>query len=323
MPATVTHSYFTIDVFDCLPDDIKNNINLNKMKMFGQSFDPLMFYNLFSPLPGMKIRKLQNYCHTHKTKDFFINMLNIMKEKNLGDDIECFTFLNGFICHFVLDSTIHPYVIYKSGVFNKKKPNTYKYNNVHAFMETFIDNDMIKRREDTNPYAFRIDKFCFDIEPFSINLDYLIDMTFYKTYKIKDMSYIYYKSLKQMKSAIRLFRMDKYGIKKNIYKLVDTFAPKKTYRFEAISYHYRLDDRHNYLNSNNSLWRNPTTYDMTSNESFIDLYMRSIKIAKIMICASYDYLHGKDIDLDRIFHNNSYLTGLDCDIKKELKYFEF
>lgn len=323
MPATITHSYFTVDVYDVLPDDIKNKIDLNRMKMFGQAFDPLKFYNLFSIFPGKKVRHSDYYYHTHKTREFFMNMLRTMKQKNLVNDKECCSFLTGFICHYVLDSTVHPYVIYKTGEFDKKNPNTYKYNNVHAFMETFLDNDMVKRREKGNPYTFRLDKFCFHVEEFSFNLDYLIDTTFYKTFQVKDMSYIYYKSLKQMKNALLLFRRDPYGIKKIIYKLVDTFTSKKFYRFEAISYHYPLEDRHNFLNSNNSLWRNPTTYDMESNESFLDLYLKALKEAERIICASFDYLKGENIDLNSVFLNLSYITGLDCDSNRECKYFEF
>ena len=87
------------------------------------------------------------------------------------------------------------------------------------------------------------------------------------------MSHIYYKSLKQMRLALRLFRKDAWGIKKVLYKTIDTFTPKRCFRFEAISYHYPLVDKHNFLNSNNKLWRNPTTYSITSHESFVDLYV--------------------------------------------------
>ena len=126
-----------------------------------------------------------------------------------------------------------------------------------------------------------------------------------------------------MKSALVLFRRDPSGFKKTFYKLLDTFTPKSCFRFEAISYHFPLDDRHNFLNSNHSVWRNPTSYDMTSTESFVDLYLKAIKQAKVIVCASFDYIQGKDIDLEKIFPNISYITGLDCTIKKELKYFEF
>ena len=323
MPATITHAYFAKDVFDILPEEIKNKINCSRIKMFGQSMDSLMFYNLFSLLPGKKVRDFSNYFHRNNSQDFFINTINYIKNNNLKDDMDVASYLAGTICHYVLDSTIHPYVIYKTGDFDKKQPNTYKYNNVHLFMETFIDNDMAKRRERSNPYKFPIGKFCFNTKRFSNDLNSVIDYGFKETFDINNMSKIYFKSLKQMKRALVLFRKDSTGLKKNIYKLVDTFTSKKMFRFEAISYHYPLKDKHNFLNSNHQLWRNPTTYNLTSTESFVDLYLKSIKLAKVLICASFDYINGKNIELEKIFVNNSYVTGLNCNLNKELKYFEF
>ena len=322
MPATVAHAFFAKDVFDILPLEISKNINLRRCKMFAQSVDSLYFYNLFSIFPGKDIRKFGSYFHTHKSQEFFLNLLQYIRDNNIYDN-DVYSFLVGYICHYALDSTLHPYIYYKSGVFNKNKPSTYKYNNVHTFMENFIDNDMIRRRTDVNPYKFDIARFCFDIREFSNDLDKTIDYAFYNTFKIRDMSSIYYKSLKQMKTAINVFRRDPYGIKKAVYKFVDTFTPKSVFRYEAISYHYPLEDKHNYLNADHSLWRNPTTYNIVSNESFVDLYLKAIKMAKVLVCASFDYLYGKAIDLEQVFDNTSYITGISCDDKKELKYFEF
>ena len=323
MPATITHAYFAKDVFDILPSNIKNIIDCSRIKMFGQSMDALMFYNLFSILPGKRIRNFSNEFHRNETQAYFVNLINYIKENNLANDMDVCSYLAGMICHYVLDSNIHPYIIYKTGVFDKKRKNTYKYNHVHEFMETFIDNDMVKRREKTNPYKFRLDEFCFNTRDFSENLNCVIDNSFNDTFGITNMAEIYYKALKQMKSALYLFRRDPYGIKKFFYKLADTFTTKKVFRFEAISYHVPLEDKHNYLNSNHKLWRNPTAYNMTSTESFVDLYVKSIKTAKVLICASFDYINDKDIELEKIFTNISYVTGRDCNLEKELKYFEF
>ena len=322
MPATVTHAFFAKDIYDILPDNIRKDLDIDKCKMFGQSVDSLMFYNLFSILPGKDIRKFQYHFHSYNTQDFFINLLKYIRDNNIHDK-DTYSFLYGFICHFVLDSTLHPYIIYKTGRFDKHIPSTYKYNNIHAFMESFIDMDMVNKRMKTNPYKFNVSKFCFDIEPFSNDLNKAIDYVFYNTYGLKNMSSVYYKSLKQMRMAINVFRRDAYGIKKFIYKLVDTFTFDNTYRFEAISYHVPLEDRHNYLNMDNKLWRHPVNYDDTSCESFIDLYLKSINAGKTMICASWDYINGKSIDLTKIFPNIKYTTGLDCSNDSEFKYFEF
>ena len=322
MPATMTHACFAKDVYDILPDDIKNSLSINRLKMFGQSTDSLMFYNLLSLSPGKDIRKFQSFFHRNQSQEFFLNLTRYIKDNSIKDS-DTLSFLVGFICHYILDSTIHPYIFYKTGNFIKEKKETYRYNNIHAFMETYIDNDMIRRRFKSNPYKYDICSFCFDTEKFSDSLNKTIDYTFFNTFKMRDMSKIYYKSLVQMKTAIKLLRCDKYGIKKNFYKLIDTFTTAGTFRFEAVSYHYPLKDRHNFLNNNHSMWRNPVKYDLTSTESFVDLYLKSIKLAKVLVCASFDYLNNKDIDLESVFHNNSYVTGLDCSINKEMKYFEF
>lgn len=322
MPATVVHAYFAQDLNDILPREIKNKLDVNRLKMFGQSTDSLMFYNLFSVLPGKKIRNFQKYFHTNKTQEFFVNLINYIKENNI-EDIDVNSFLVGTICHFVLDSIVHPYIYYKTGYFNKNDKSTYKYNNVHTFMETFLDNDMIKRRESINPYKFNISKFSFDTSKFSNELKDTIKYTFKETYDVDNMDKIYYKSLKQMRNSIFIFRQDRYGIKKFFYKLADTFTSKRVFRFEAISYHYPLNDRHNFLNENHKLWRNPSEYSLTSEESFLDLYLKALKLAKVMVCASFDYINGKDIELEKVFINKSYITGLDCELDKELKYFEF
>ena len=323
MPATIVHSYFAKDVYDILPKNIKESISPTRIKMFGQSADSLMFYNLFSLLPGKKVRNFSRTFHRNKSQDFFINLITYIKDNNLGTDSDVCSFLVGFICHYELDSTIHPYVFYKTGVFDKKDRRTYKYNNIHEFMEIFLDNDMVRRRENINPYKFKLGEFCFDIKKFSASLNDTIDYSFEKTFGINSMSKVYYKSLKQMRTSLVVFRRDPYGIKKFFYKLADTFTSRKTFRFEAISYHYPLADRHNFLNEEHHIWRNPCIYKATSRESFLDLYLKALKSTKVLVCASFDYINGKDIDLEKIFTNKSYVTGLNCEDKKELKYFEF
>ena len=322
MPATITHSYFGKDLYEVLPEDITSKLDLNRTKMFANSTDSIMFYNLLSFKSDHNLRKFQYYFHTHKTNEFFINLLDYVRKNNINDT-DTYSFIVGFITHFVLDSNIHPYIYYKTGKFNKKDKNTYKYNNIHHFMEVFLDNDLVKRRENSNPYKFNISKFCFDTKKFSNDLNNSIDYSFYTTFNIKNMSTKYYKSLKQMKTFLRLFRSDRFGIKKFFYKLIDTVTPRSVFRFEALSYHYTLEDKHNYLNNDHTMWLNPCDDTITSTESFVDLYLRSLEEARNITIKAFEYLDGKDIDLGSLFLNRSYVTGLDCDIEKELKYFEF
>ncbi|MBR3146044.1 MAG: zinc dependent phospholipase C family protein [Bacilli bacterium] len=322
MPATITHSYYAKDLYEVLPDNITSKLDLSRTKMFANSTDSFMFYNILSLKSDNNLRKFQYYFHTHKTNQFFINLLEYVRKNNI-DDTDTYSFIVGFISHFVLDSNIHPYIIYRTGMFNKKDKNTYKYNGIHHFMEVFLDNDLIKRRENINPYKFNITKYCFNTKKFSNDLNNTIDYTFYTTFDLKNMSKKYYRSLKQMKTFLRLFRKDRFGIKKFFYKLIDTITPRGVFRFECISYHYPLEDKHNYLNNNHNMWKNPADDSITSTESFVDLYLKSLKEARDITIKVFEYLNGEDINLESLFLNKTYTSGLDCDKEKELKYFEF
>ena len=126
-----------------------------------------------------------------------------------------------------------------------------------------------------------------------------------------------------MKTILKLYRRDRFGIKKFFYKLIDTFTPRSMNRFEDLSYHYPLEDKQNYLNNNHTLWRNPCDFEITSTESYIDLYLKSLKECRNIVIRVFDYLNGEDVNLEELFLNKSYITGLDCSEEKELKYFEF
>ena len=113
MPATAAHAFFAKDVHDILPGDIKNKLDLNRSKMFAQSTDSLMFYNLLSVLPGKDIRAFQKHFHRNQSQEFFLNLLRYIKDSNINDK-DTLSFLFGFITHYALDSTIHPYIFFRS-----------------------------------------------------------------------------------------------------------------------------------------------------------------------------------------------------------------
>ena len=166
MPASVAHAYFASDVYDTLSSELKNKLSLSRLRMFGQSTDSFLFYRLLRLGNYKKIRRLQHISHTKKTRDFFITLIKYIKENNLKDDIDTCSFLSGFICHYALDLTVHPYVFYKTGSFHKDEKETYKYNSLHTLMEVYLDNYLIWDREKSSPYNFPIASYCFDLSKF-------------------------------------------------------------------------------------------------------------------------------------------------------------
>lgn len=322
MSMTVTHSFFANDIYDILPRTISQKVDLRRLRMFAQGVDGFDYYRNCLFFKNKKMKAFYQTFHTTKTKDYFIHLLEYMKKHKIKDK-DTYSYLVGMISHYALEVTINPYIIYKTGIFKKGNVNSYPYNNLYLFMEHFLDNDMIQRRKKMNPYRFSIKRFCFERGPFSSDLKRVLSYSFQKTYGLTHMDRKYLRSLRKMRRRIQWLQKDSLGIKKFFYTLIDTFTPRKSYRFEPLSYHYSLKDTHHYLNQDHKLWRNPTTYDMTSTDSYVDLYLKAIKLAKRLVSGSFDYLSGKNVSLEKLFKNYNYFTGISCRSKKELKYFEF
>ena len=326
MPSTMTHTYFAIDVYDSLSIASKELLLDHKelLKTASQSMDPLFFYNIVNLKSGKKIRNFGNYFHTHKTNEFFTTLINYIKYNNYSYDGEVMAYLYGMICHFVLDSTVHPFVVFKTGNFDEKNKETYKYNQLHGELESFFDNYMIAHRENIVPWKFKCYNFGMNTDSLGKNLTEVIDFTYKEVFNKNKMSDIYLSSIKQMKSFYYLFRYDPYGLKKNIYKLIDTIAPKSFLRLEPISYHINPKNKGSWLNLERSKWTYPTNNKLNHKESIIDLYSISIDKALNIINSVNEYIYdNKKIKLDKLFNNLSYFTGRDIELEEEVRYFDF
>ena len=314
MAGTMTHAFFA--------EDIAKRININKdyinnLKTFSQGHD--MYFFLIKKRKNGK--KIGNYFHKHETQKFFINMINYIKDNHLYNDDEIKSYLYGYINHYILDKNIHPYVRYKTGVFKKKRPETYKYNSKHANMENYIDAYLIYTRENILPGKYKSQN-CLKPNKFSNNLKDLIDYTFLKTYDFKNASKKYEFAIHNACFEYALLRNDSFGIKRKIYSFVDKFTSKKAYKFEPVSLAYKIGELDEVLNLDHKQWNHPMDKKETYNTSFFDIYNNSLDEAVNTINKVNDYFNNKKIDLTKLFDNTSFSTGKDCNDKRKEQYFE-
>ena len=328
MPSSMTHSYFAIDVYNKLNNLSKHKIDgyTNRLKTYALGTDPYMFYNLFIGKKNKKSSNIQKMNHTTKTKDYFVNMINYIINNNLENNKDIISYLYGSICHYFLDKTIHPFIFYKTGLFNKNDKTTYKYNGLHAEMEYYIDFYMIYNREKTIPKNYKFYKDIFNIDKLSIELSKMIDYIMKETYGVDNSASIYIKSLKHMYIFNKIFNYDKTSIKKKFYKLIDHIQPNKFIRKEELSFNIEYNKKIHYLNLDKKEWNHPCNINESYNYSFIELYM--IALNKCVDCINniIIMINNKKIDnkiINKYFDNSSYLTGKDCNDNKKIQYFEF
>lgn len=326
MPSSVTHSYFMRDVYNKLDDKIKDNIILEDAKTFAQGPDIFYFYNMCFGKKSNKYRNMGNYMHKHNVNLYFNNMINYINNNNLKNDKQCISFLYGSICHFVLDSVVHPFVFYKTGVFNKNDSKTYKYNGLHQEMEYYLDAYMIFQNEKTEAKDYMMYKYILNNNKLNDNTLNLIGNVIKDTYNYNNMDKIYEKCIKDMKNFFKYFNYDHYGIKKKCYSLLDIITPKKFIRKKKFSFYLKHNSKKHYLNLDKNEWNHPISLYETYNYSFIELYVIAIDRACTIIKEVDKILESDRINnkkIERIFNNLSYTTGKDCDDDRKMKYFEF
>ena len=141
MPQLITHNLFGKDVFNELDKNIQSSFKqeIPTYEMFCQSFDNFLYYASFNIKKTKKINFLSKRGHKTNVKKYFMNILNNIIELNLKDDPSALAYLYGSINHYVLDSTCHPLIFYKTGVYDRRKKETKKFMGLHGDMESNID----------------------------------------------------------------------------------------------------------------------------------------------------------------------------------------
>lgn len=328
MPSSMTHTYFGRDVYNKLPNKYKSmiNSNLDYFELFCQGPDPFMFFHFLVGPKAKEMIKIQNRMHTENTQEFFLNIVKYIHDNKLLNNKEVMSYLYGYICHYFLDLYTHPFIYYKSGVFNSKLKNTYKYNGLHQKIEYAIDIYFISKRENIIPNKFKIHDNIFKVSKFSPTLEKIINYSIGNTYNIRNSSSKYLKSIKYMKLFFYLFNYDYYGIKLNIYNLIDKITPKNIIKIKELSYYNIYSNINDYLNLSNNKWNYPWDKSKINTSSFLDLYNTSIDKSIYTIKKVTDLLNDNTLDIKQIkllFNDLSYVTGEKCNKKLEMKYFEF
>lgn len=327
MPQLITHNIFGKEVYSKLDDEIKKTFEneLDTYEMFCQSFDNLLYYLNINLKKAKKIRFLSKRGHKSNVRKYFINILINIKELKLENDEQALSYLYGSINHYVLDSTCHPFIFYKTGNYNKKKKKeTKKYMGLHGDMESNIDAFFYINKYKRSYHKVNVTKEFIPKIKFSNNLKLIMDKTFLETFNEKNIANCYFSSYKSSRFLYRLFINDRYGFKKFVFKIHDKINIFKANNFRFYTTYIKQPNL-KYLNIEHKKWCYPSDKTLVSNESFIDLYNKAVNRSLKLITLAHDVINNiKHIkEFEREIGNFSYVRGLDCDNSKPMKYYEF
>ncbi len=326
MAATYTHKRYGKSVLNLLNEEIKETIknNLDIYYVFNQSFDLFYFYKFYNPLIGKKIRNLGKIAHRNNTLNYFKNIIDYITSNNLENDSAVLAYLYGSINHYILDSNVHPYVFYKTGVFKSNSKETYKYNGLHTRLEFMLDAFYYEYDKKKLYRKINIKEELLPDIKYSATLENILTYVFKKTYNYSNIGKLHKKAYKDCQLAFTYVMKDRYNIKKHIFPYIDIITTK---RIKNIQYNLTNVNKIDIeiFNLSKTKWCHPCDNNIIYKTSVLDIYDESTKKSAKIITMLHNYFKNKKY-LNKILDeigNNSYLTGLGVNSNKKLQYFEF
>lgn len=272
MPSTLTHYVFNKQL---IKDDKYRDIFL----LGGQGADVFFFYgyNIAKRENGKKIRKLGFDIHKLSPQDIYFEMLKYAFSKSSEEKEILINFTRGFMYHYALDRTLHPYVFYNTGF----PYTTPVYNRNHGNFESILDTLLMKEYGETISTRRAIKANKKQIQLCSIMLSEVLKKVL-NVEIINDESY--YKSYKDFR-FVRLIIDSKYGVKKSIFNCL---LKNNSINIASQPHKVKDDELYDYLNKNHKTWVIPATGNK-SNFSVKDLFEKAKEDTRIIDTIIYNF----------------------------------
>lgn len=325
MPAIITHSFFADDVFEGMkPSKLKEEITgrRNLFRLGAQGPDIFFYYKGQPWVKYDGIEKLGNIMHDEKVGIFFsesFDYLNKLPRNNKFYDL--LSYLVGYLCHYSLDRTAHPFIHYTAGIDADHSRKTRKYHSYHRKLESTIDYfSLLKRGFTPNLFkGYNLIKIGNSDKPVLRDYYKYILNTIYET-RING---------KQVDSALTdicevlKYLYDPIGFKFVLYRLIEIVLGKKD-EITSSMIPKRINGKFDYLNLGYKAWLHPCDCSKKSKVSFWGLYEEALAEAGKFMDLVSSYTDRGELPgiFMKIIDNISYSTGVKCGNDSKLRYFD-
>jgi len=230
--------------------------------------------------------------HKHHFGDFISHMIDIMMIDKLPDvsrDL-LFAYISGFLTHYAMDATAHPYVYSKTGVRQKgDKAKAIKYSVDHRKFETAIDVLMLNLMSSKKPADYKLwELIHVDNDQVRIvagAMSASIRETYGRNISPKDV----YKAMAYMTNITRIIQSRR-GRRKRFMELIENLMIGE-HLVSSIVHMQQINDGVDYMNIEKSPWNIPGTEEKT--ESFVELYHEAVGESNRMIDTLWRHMNGE------------------------------
>lgn len=298
MPDIAQHHVFGQDVRASLPAEIRSFLldTPYVFALFGP--DPWFVYRIWKRRSGRGRRM-----HTTKTGDFLAALA--LRARDGSARQEMFSYLAGFLCHYALDSTAHPYIVWQTTV-------TWPTKKAHLDLEHALDVNLMKREGfwgEKHPLTDHHFPKLQLPERMAEDLDGVYQSVYGWTNALRDVNrcYLLYRWLfRQMEKP------------RSPLTVLATLIPTHRLRAFPLAKSAFLDK--DVENLSHTPWHEAYARELTSTESYPELYEKARAEAVRMITDAWAFIRGTmtEAELRKSIGSRSYLSGLDVNDPRNL-----
>lgn len=319
MPNIITHTLFSDEVFEVLVNE-QNDVLSGRLALVeaGANGPDFLFFHGLSYkhfLKNSSLRKLGSLAHEDHINDFYLSALqSIRKEADPQIKKDMIAYCIGHLCHWALDSTVHPYVFYRTG--NCKGKSAWWH---HRF-ESLLDAIVLKVKKELTIKDYKAYSIC-DLSLEQVRAIARIYVpAANNVFHIPVTGHEILESIQDWKTMQRVF-YDASGKKVEMLQKLEGVLGVQSL-FSGYLVPNTPIDPFDVTNLLHKVWLHPCDKTLASTESFFDLYER----AKILALDSIRlFIHAiSDQDLEQVLASKLADRNYDMGIKYgyTMKYFD-
>ncbi|MBR3158295.1 MAG: hypothetical protein IKF14_04245 [Atopobiaceae bacterium] len=293
MPAVLAHDFFAQDAFGSALEsvDLYTPDERDAFLLGSQGPDPLFYLLLLPPLEDF--RKLGSRMHHEGPSSLLVAMHRAVEALDEDDRSVGRAYLAGFVCHYLLDCTVHPLVefwsqgICQAGLLDLDARDM---DAVHADVERDLDEMALFVKRNQAGLTYRAYEETLRASDEVLNV---IGKVYFST-AVAKVAEGEPTAVRVYPIAVRCYRValramySPHGVKKKLVGGLERLVLHERYAVsQAMAYHFRADGTSVYENADHRPWRNPFT-DEIRHESFWDLYNGALAQAGSAIATVLD-----------------------------------
>ncbi len=319
MPNIICHTLFLDELYSTLDEEYKEWMEPRKQLMeIGSNGPDILFfhgYDFKRLLKKKEVAHLGGLMHSEKINDFYIKAIEcIEKEQNEEIRKDMIAYICGHLCHWALDSNVHPYVFYRTG------PCTGQSAWWHHRFESILDAVVLKVKRNCTIEDYRVGSICDASLEMARAIAKIYVPVARDVYDFDLKPHQIVESLHDWNLVQSVF-YDPDGKKDQVVRNIEKVLGKENI-FSGYIVPNSTVDVYDVCNLMHNRWLHPCDDTIVSTESFFDLYDKSLIVARNAIhlfLDAIDSANGK-IDFVHFLQNKNYNLGISSDL--EMKYFD-